>query len=49
VRYVTTALEIVGVLLIAASVVVAFGLAGALAAAGLACVGTSYVLSRGSA
>lgn len=46
-RVFTTVLEVCGAAFLAAAAVVAFGLAGALAAAGAACVGLSYVLSRG--
>jgi hypothetical protein len=49
VRVLTTALEIAAVGFLAAAAVVAFGLAGALAAAGGMCVTASYVISRGSA
>lgn len=49
VRAVTTLLEIAAALLLSAAAVVAFGLAGALAAAGGLCVGLSYILTRGSA
>jgi hypothetical protein len=47
VRVFTTVLEVCGVAFLAAAAVVAFGLAGALAAGGGVCVGLSYVLSRG--
>lgn len=43
----TTALELAAVVFLSAAAVVAFGLAGALAAAGGLCVGVSYVLTRG--
>jgi hypothetical protein len=49
VRHLTTALEVAAVCFLAAAAVVAFGLAGALAAAGGICVGLSYILTRGSA
>ena len=49
VRFLTTALEVAAAVLLSAAAVVAFGLAGALAAAGGVCVGLSYVLTRGSA
>lgn len=48
VRVVTTLLEVAAAGFLAAAAVVAFGLAGALAAAGGLCVGLSYVLTRGS-
>jgi hypothetical protein len=47
VRILTTVLEVAGVALLGAAAVVAFGLAGTLAFAGGACVGLSYVLTRG--
>ncbi len=48
-RYVTTLLEVAACGFLAAAAVVAFGLAGALAAAGGLCVAASFVISRGSA
>lgn len=45
-RALTTALELAGVVLLTAGAVVAFGLAGALAAAGGFCLAASYVITR---
>ena len=45
-RVFTTVLEVAAVGFLAAAAVVAFGLAGALAAAGGVCLGLSYVLTR---
>lgn len=47
-RILTTLLDIAAVALLTAAAIVAFGLAGLLAAAGGLCLGASYVLSRGS-
>lgn len=45
-RALTTALELAGVALLVGAAVVAFGLAGLLAAAGGFCLAASYVITR---
>lgn len=45
-RALTTALELSGVALLTSAAVVAFGLAGALAAVGGFCLAASYVITR---